>query len=327
MTHGFLLGKFLPPHFGHVTLAQTALALTDRLTVLVCSLPGDPIPGALRHAWMTELLPQARVLHHDAPIPQTPQEHPEFWAIWRQAVRALVPEPITQVFGSETYVPRLASELGAEPVVIDPDRRAIPTSGTAIRANPAGEWRWLPAPVRRHYQRRVTVFGAESTGKSTLAADLARHFGDIHVPEHGRVFELYRPIGPYRPGELAELAQRHIAHRATLAPLAGPVLIEDTDAVTTAVWARMMDQPDPVLEQAPLADLYLVTDPDVPFVQDGIRYFDGDARARFHQIGLDLLAARGAKTVLLRGDWDQRLAQAVEAVNRLKGPDVHSGRA
>jgi cytidyltransferase-like protein len=79
MSNGFLLGKFMPPHGGHVLLAQTAQALVDRLTILVCWLPDDPIPGPLRLQWMRELFPDARVIGHDAIVPQVPGEHPDFW--------------------------------------------------------------------------------------------------------------------------------------------------------------------------------------------------------------------------------------------------------
>lgn len=56
-SRGFLLGKFMPPHAGHMLLCEGARALVDELTVLVCSLPGDPIESELRLAWMRELLP------------------------------------------------------------------------------------------------------------------------------------------------------------------------------------------------------------------------------------------------------------------------------
>jgi len=45
---GFILGKFMPPHAGHVTLIQSARALVDELTILLCSLPDDPILGETR---------------------------------------------------------------------------------------------------------------------------------------------------------------------------------------------------------------------------------------------------------------------------------------
>ena len=90
MTRGFLLGKFMPPHAGHVFLCRTAAQLCDRLTVLVCSLPGDPIPGEKRFEWMRELLPGVTVVHHDRPVPQEPQDHPDFWDIWRKPNRSRI---------------------------------------------------------------------------------------------------------------------------------------------------------------------------------------------------------------------------------------------
>ena len=58
---GFLLGKFMPPHAGHVALIDAARRLVDELTILVCSLPDDPIDGQLRFDWMKALFPDCRV--------------------------------------------------------------------------------------------------------------------------------------------------------------------------------------------------------------------------------------------------------------------------
>ena len=41
MKRGFILGKFLPPHAGHVALIRSATALVDELTILLCALPDD----------------------------------------------------------------------------------------------------------------------------------------------------------------------------------------------------------------------------------------------------------------------------------------------
>ena len=49
---GFILGKFMPPHAGHITLIQSAKALVDELTILLCSLPDDPIPGGHAEIWL-----------------------------------------------------------------------------------------------------------------------------------------------------------------------------------------------------------------------------------------------------------------------------------
>ena len=73
---GFVLGKFMPPHAGHVYLCDFGRAYVDELTILVCSLPDDPIPGELRHQWMKEMFPATRVLHCPEIVPQAPEDDP-----------------------------------------------------------------------------------------------------------------------------------------------------------------------------------------------------------------------------------------------------------
>jgi NadR type nicotinamide-nucleotide adenylyltransferase len=318
-TRGFVLGKFMPPHAGHLAICRMAAALVDELTVMVCTLDSEPVPGRLRAAWMRELLPCARVVHYDRDIPQAPEDHPDFWSLWRAAIRGVHPEPVTHVFGSEDYVVRLAAELGAEPVLVDPERRAFPVSAAAIRADPAAEWRHIPGPVRPWYQKRVVTYGAESTGKSVLAERLASWLDGPLVPEYGRTYEPVRS-GPWSAAELIELARRHEAHRAAIAPEAGPVLVEDTDPLLTTVWAEMLlGHRVPELEARPRADLYLLLDATVPFVQDGGRYFGADAeRKKFQALCEAALERTGVRVERISGDWSAREAQARGAVERLR---------
>ena len=319
-TRGFLLGKFMPPHAGHVALCQMAAALVDELTVMVCTLDSEPVPGRLRGSWMRSLLPGVNVVHYDQDIPQEPGDHPDFWPIWRRAIREVQPEPIDYVFGSEPYVARLAEELGARSVPVDPGRRAFPISSSEVREDPAGNWRHIPGPVRPWFQKRVVVFGAESVGKSTLADRLAALQDGPVVPEYGRGYEGSRGDGPWSAAELIELARRHEAHRAAIAPWGGPLLVEDTDPLLTAVWAQMLlGQRVPELEARPMADLYILLDADVPFVQDGIRYFaDGGGRRRFQGLCEEMLERIGARYERITGDWDTRDRQAQAAVGRLR---------
>ena len=81
MTNGFVLGKFMPPHAGHVHLCETARHLVDTLTILVSSLPDDSIPGPLRLEWMRQLFPDCLVIGHESAEPLSPETigsaHPE----------------------------------------------------------------------------------------------------------------------------------------------------------------------------------------------------------------------------------------------------------
>ena len=78
-----VLGKFLPPHLGHVYLIEFAREYVDDLSVVVGTLRAEPIPGELRFLWMRELFPDVRVVHLTDENPQHPEEHPEFWRIWQ----------------------------------------------------------------------------------------------------------------------------------------------------------------------------------------------------------------------------------------------------
>ena len=73
MTTGMLLGKFLPPHLGHVYLGEFAGCYVDHLTIVVGSLTREPIPGELRFRWMRELFPANHVVHLTDDLPLQPR--------------------------------------------------------------------------------------------------------------------------------------------------------------------------------------------------------------------------------------------------------------
>jgi nicotinamide riboside kinase len=81
----------------------------------------------------------------------------------------------------------------------------------------------------------------------------------------------------------------------------------------------LLGRPVAALEARPQADLYLLLDADVPFVQDGIRYFaDGGGRRRFQALCEALLERAGARYEKISGSWDARERRARAAVERLR---------
>ena len=167
--------------------------------------------------------------------------------------------------------------------------------------------------------RRVTVIGSESTGKTTLAAALAGHFQVACVPEFSRGYaELvgralgYEDVEPIARGQLALQAA---AERAR-----PQLVIRDTDLVSTVVYATHYYAACPawVAEAAAAerAELYLLLDIDVPWVPDAQR---DRPHLREHMHGLFVagLERLGASFVRIAGDWSQRRARALEAVEAL----------
>jgi len=170
MSRGIVIGRFIPPQTGHVAMIRTALAMVDRLTILVCWQPDDVVPVQLRLDWMREMFPDARVIGREAPSPKVSAENPARWAA---IVRDVHPERIDQLFTSDRSHAPLAAELRTRFIMIDPDHRAVPAWSNRIRADPWGNWRFLPPAVRHFFARTICLHGPESTGKSTLAPQLA----------------------------------------------------------------------------------------------------------------------------------------------------------
>ena len=319
MKRGFVLGKFMPPHAGHVHLCETARGLVDQLTILVCWLPDDPVPGPVRLEWMRAIFPDCLVIGHDAIVPQAPEDHPDFWPIWRGIVRAAHPEPIDMVFAGEDYGLRLAEEVGAAFTPVAP--RLFPDlSGSAVRADPWAHWDHIPPVVRPYYARTICLHGPESTGKSTLSAPLAAHFGTLWVPEYGRAHcELYGT--DLDAGGLVTIARTQSAMTRAALPRCNRRLVVDTDALTTAAWSLMIlgHVPEGLFEGFTRADLYLLTDIDIPWKQDGGRYYPDPAdRQRFMAACVQVLDEAGATWAKLSGQNDIRLATAIAAVEKLR---------
>ncbi len=319
-TRGLVLGKFLPPHLGHLHLVEFARGFADELTVVVGTLAREPIPGALRHRWMQELVPGARVLHLAEELPQDPSEDPRFWDLWRESLlRLLGGERPDFVFASEPYGARLALELGARFVPVDLARSAVPVSGTRIREDPLGHWDLIPRCVRPHFVKRVCVFGPESTGKTTLARRLAERFDTAWVPEYARTWLEARGGEPAFE-DLVTIARGQVASEDALARNARGVLLCDTDPLLTTIWSEVLfGKVAPELEEIARArtyDLYLLLNVDVPWVKDPVRYLPDERRSFFERCRTRL-EREERRYIIIEGPWAEREARAQAAVEAI----------
>lgn len=314
--HGLILGKFLPPHAGHQHLIHFAQNFVERLTVLVCTLKREPIDGHLRYGWMQELFPRATLVHITEDLPQEPADHPEFWAIWRKVVLDAAHGSIDYVFASEDYGYRLAQEVGAQFIPVDARRAQVPVSGTAIRTRPLEHWSFLPECVRPYFVKRICIFGPESTGKSTLARQLAEHFQTVHVAEFAREL-LDKKQGICDIGDIPTIARGQAAAEEALARRANRLLFCDTDLLTTTIWSEVLFGHCPAWihheARRRQYDLYLLLDVDVPWVDDQQRYLP-HARNAFFQKCREALERHQRPYLLIQGNWHERWEKAVQAV-------------
>ena len=167
------------------------------------------------------------------------------------------------------------------------------------------------APLRT----RVCLIGPECTGKTTLAEELSRHFDAPWVPEFAREYaervgrELtVDDVEPIGRGEMALL---------DAAPTEGLVIL-DTDLISTVVYARHYygHCPEWIEREAQKrkADLYLLTDIELPWVPDSLR--DSAApRESLYQKFAQTLKDYEANVVTITGD---RFAAAVTQLDSLR---------
>jgi NadR type nicotinamide-nucleotide adenylyltransferase len=316
---GLVLGKFLPYHAGHAHLIHRARAQVDQLTVLACSIAREPIAGALRYRWVRDSHPDCHVVHVAEEVPQAPEEHPDFWPIWLDLIRRHA-GPIDVAFTSEEYGDELAARIGARHVCIDRERTAVPVSGTAIRTDPMGNWSFIPPVVRPYFARRIAILGAESSGKTTLAQQLARRFDTAWVPEYGRPYCDHRPALELRLPDFEAIAWGQATWEDEHAQRANRVLVCDTELHTTASWSELVTGARPPwLDAAASArqyDLMLLLDADVPWEDDGTRVLR-DRRAEHTQLLRRTLDAAGRRYEILSGSFAERQAAAERLVERV----------
>ena len=162
---------------------------------------------------------------------------------------------------------------------------------------------------------RVCFHGAESTGKSSLAMKLAAEWECPLVAEYGRTYAETIDIN-FRLADLTAIAamQNRMMREACAAN--PPLVLLDTDPLMTAAWEEMLFGQEPsVLFGYDKAELYLLFEPDVPFVPDGTRFFGRDEeRQRFAALAEDMLVRCRMDFVRISGAWEKREARVREAI-------------
>ena len=337
MTTGLAIGKFWPPHAGHQLVIDSLWERCERVAVIVCASTGQIPSGGDRAIWLQAVYPHAEVVvvddlcawHHPEDCYEACSE------LWADRIGSLGIGPIDLVATSEAYGERWAGLIGTDHLRIDPERSRIPISSTAIRSDLGGTWKYLHPAVRMGLTRRVVVLGAESTGTSTLAADLAGALGVPFTGEAGRTvsWELYAGVGDdmekvrwteeiFWDVVNKQVALEHYALNSAADRLpgeVGPWVVCDTDTLATvAWWERYLGTDSGTLQRfasVRLADLYLLTDPTNVAFDESDPLRDGVAiRLGMHARLVELLEASRCPWRLMVGDRSERLSAAIEVV-------------
>lgn len=162
----------------------------------------------------------------------------------------------------------------------------------------------------------VLVTGPESSGKSTLARDLAWTLDGRYVPEYARAY-LNRTGGAYGPDDLPRIHAGQAEAEAAARASSASFVVCDTGPFVLYVWAEIVFGGIPPLPPAALRrpyDLVLLCAPDLPWMPDPLREApEAAARAALFARYRALLAEhRPGKVVVIRGS--ERLGAALGAI-------------
>ncbi|WP_375398188.1 AAA family ATPase [uncultured Sphingomonas sp.] len=168
--------------------------------------------------------------------------------------------------------------------------------------------------------RTICLHGPESTGKSTMAARLGRHFGTPSVAEFGRTYT--EAFGTdWTMADLVEIARGHDAKSRAAPALGALPVILDTDPLMTAVWADMLfGRRDPWFDQwNNAADFYLLFDIDLPWEADGTRQFGTpELRRTFFERSKAELVRRQVRWAMVKGAGSRRYLNALDAIEEAR---------
>ncbi|MBL4904546.1 MAG: ATP-binding protein [Flavobacteriaceae bacterium] len=171
---------------------------------------------------------------------------------------------------------------------------------------------------------RVVLFGPESTGKTTLSIQLARHYNTVWAPEFARAYLQKKWNNERKTCENSDIlsiaiGQMEIENR--LAKKADKVLICDTDLLETKVYSEEYygGFVDPLLNKTAVEntyDMYFLTNIDTPWEADDLRDRPELRREMFDAFENNL-KKYNRPYILLKGDKETRLQTAIKAIDLL----------
>lgn len=162
---------------------------------------------------------------------------------------------------------------------------------------------------------KIAVVGPESTGKSTISKQLAKHYNTAWVPEYSREY-CEKLTSPCTLQDEINIFYGQIAHENIMLPEADKILICDTTILTVKIWCDYLFKQTPQIvlnELHRTYDFYLLMNIDLPWEDDPLRDFP-DMREYFMEVWKKELDVLKADYVIISGNETQRLTNAINVI-------------
>jgi NadR type nicotinamide-nucleotide adenylyltransferase len=166
-------------------------------------------------------------------------------------------------------------------------------------------------------QVRIAVTGPESTGKTTLAMQLADLFNGQYIAEFAREYVEKLPAH-YTFDDVEAIAKTQVEQYLATKNSSAEIFFFDTWLIITKVWfkwvfGRTPEWLDDQIRACPI-DLFLLCRPDLPWEADAVRENGGENRIRLFGQYQEELKLYGFNFVEISGSGDERLNKAISAI-------------
>ncbi len=179
--------------------------------------------------------------------------------------------------------------------------------------------------------KKIVFTGPESSGKTSLTLALAMRLGVPYVWEYARFYlESKGPAYTYEDylcmaaGQLRweRLMEERLLWRFRQEGKGPTVLLCDTGALVLKIWGeqRFGSYPAMLDEALYTYDLFFLCRPDIPYEEDPLRE-NPHNREELYELYKQHLKGKNLPYVVLQGDWEQRLKQAVASVQSLSNAE------
>jgi len=172
----------------------------------------------------------------------------------------------------------------------------------------------------------IVLFGPESTGKTVLAQQLAKHYNTLWNPEYVRVFlDIKKEVGllpQVETHDLPAIAFGQLSSEKNVSAQASKLVFFDTNLLEHLIYVRGIFGKKaelPWLEKAIAQqkyDLYLFTQPDIPFTKDTQRD-TAETREEFYHLMKQELEKRALPHTEISGSYEERFEKSTQAIANL----------
>jgi len=170
---------------------------------------------------------------------------------------------------------------------------------------------------------KVVLYGPESTGKSSLAEALAKHYDTVFVEEFSRYYAETKAQQNLKltKNDVLPIAIGQIQLENEQLKKANRLLICDTDVLETKVYSEYYYNgfcPDLVKKYAlkNTYDLYFLTYIDTPWEADGIRDQPDSRLQMFSDFERALIDSK-KRYIIVKGSFEERLNLCISQINKL----------